>query len=222
MPLTPYGRREVGLATLLAIALAVVANWLFWPLMAVPIAVWLWVLWFFRDPRRSPPTDPALLVSPADGRVSDVTPLGTDSPLAAEGVRVGVFMSIFNVHVNRCPFDGVVERIDHQPGAFFDARSAQAIERNESATIYLTVRHEQREYPVVVRQIAGRVARRIVTDLRPGQQVARGQRIGMIKFGSRCELLVPIELAGRVAVEVGQTVTAGRSVLVEIGKDDRP
>jgi phosphatidylserine decarboxylase len=131
-------------------------------------------------------------------------------------------MSIFNVHVNRCPFDGVVERIDHQPGAFFDARSAQAIERNESATIYLTVRHEQREYPVVVRQIAGRVARRIVTDLRPGQQVARGQRIGMIKFGSRCELLVPIELAGRVAVEVGQTVTAGRSVLVEIGKDDRP
>ncbi len=222
MPLTPYGRREVLLATLLAIALAVVANWLFWPLMAVPIAVWLWVLWFFRDPHRSPPADPASLVSPADGRVSDVTPLGTDSPLAAEGVRVGVFMSIFNVHVNRSPFDGVVERIDHQPGRFFDARSAEAIERNESATIHMTVTWEGRAYPLVVRQIAGRVARRIVTDLRPGQQVARGQRIGMIKFGSRCELLVPIELAGRVAVEVGQTVTAGRSVLVEIGKDDRP
>lgn len=222
MPLTPYGRREVLLATLLAIALAVGANWLFWPLMAVPIALWLWVLWFFRDPRRSLPADPAAFVSPADGRVVDVTPLGSDSLLGREGVRVGIFMSVFDVHVNRCPFDGVIERVDHRDGSFFDARSAEAIERNESATIHMTVTWQGQEYPLVFRQIAGLVARRIVTDLRPGQQVVRGQRVGMIKFGSRCELLVPIELAGRVAVEVGQKVAAGRSVLVEISRNVQP
>jgi len=115
------------------------------------------------------------------------------------------------VHVNRCPEAATVVRVEHCDGAFLDARRAEAAERNESATILMTARGG---HPLVVRQVAGRIARRIVTDLSEGQSLARGQRVGMIKFGSRVELMVPRDLVGRVCVSVGQRVLAGRTVLV--------
>ena len=220
MPLTKYGVRELLLMTLF-IAGAMVAAVYFaspwcWSLIAiVPLsAVWLWVLWFFRDPKRYPPQGEGLLISPCDGNVSDITPIGADSPLGEPGIRVGVFMNVFSVHVNRSPADVRVEHVEHIAGAFMDVRNPLAYERNESASIFVTMRMGAVEYPLVVRQVAGFVARRIVTDLREGQQLAAAERIGMIKFGSRCEILVPETLRPKVMVRLGDKVRAGESVLV--------
>jgi phosphatidylserine decarboxylase len=183
-------------------------------LAALPIALWVYVLAFFRDPDRRIPDGPGLMVSPADGRVADITRVGPDSPLGRDGVKIGVFMSVFNCHVNRSPVDGTIESIEHTVGSFLDVRKAEAIERNEAATIRMTCRRGGVEYPLLVRQIAGLVARRIVTDLVEGQAVRRGRRIGMIKFGSRLELWAPAELVGAVLVREGQVVRAGQSVLL--------
>jgi len=231
--LTPYGRREWLGSTAVAVAgvaaLAVMA-WLMSPWCLLPVvpivAVWLWVLWFFRDPDRTPPDEDGTFLSPADGVVADITNVGPDSELAADGVKIGIFMSIFNVHVNRAACDGRVASVEHRPGAFLDARQPDASSRNESATIRLVHRRGKREYPVVVRQIAGLVARRIITDLAEGQSVRAGERIGMIKFGSRLELLVPRELAGEVRVALGDRAVAGQTVLLaapqEPGHDATP
>jgi len=218
--LTKYGKRELLLMTLLIAAAAVgavyVASPWVWSLIAlIPLtAIWLWVLWFFRDPTRYPPQGEGLLISPADGRVSDITPIGSDSPLGEPGLRVGVFMNVFSVHVNRSPADVRVEHVEHVPGAFMDVRNPLAYERNESAAIFVTMRMNGVEHPLVVRQVAGYVARRIVTDLRQGQQLAAAERIGMIKFGSRVEVLVPETLRPKVMVRIGDKVRAGESVLV--------
>jgi len=223
--LSRYGLREWAACTAVAAAgcaaLGVMA-WLMSPLclLAVPpiVLVWLWVTWFFRDPDRRVPAEPGVFVSPADGRVTDVTPLGPDSALGTDGIRVGVFMSIFDVHVNRAPCDGTIEGVEHRDGAFLDARKPEAASANESATIRLNHRHAGRDHRLIVRQVAGLIARRIVTDLREAQTVRRGERLGMIKFGSRLELLLPRELVGEVRVAVGDRAVAGRTVLVAAPK----
>ena len=219
--LTHYGRRELFLATLAYAAVAALGTYLgrnyspwFLAIGFIAGVVWVWVLAFFRDPDRNTPQEPGLFISPADGRVADITPLGPDSALGRDGVQVGVFMNVMNVHVNRAPCDGRVETVIHRRGTFMDVRGAEAVLSNEAATITMTHTHQGRPHTVIVRQIAGLVARRIVTDLQIGQQVRRGQRIGMIKFGSRLELLVPAELLGEVRVKVGQRVRAGQTVLV--------
>jgi len=219
--LTKYGRRELIISTVAFVIVVAALGWLSravcpWAITlgVIPLAVWVWVLWFFRDPRRQGPDDPAMLVSPADGRVSDITPVGPDSPLGRDGLRVGVFMSVFSVHVNRSPAEAVVESVEHRDGAFLDARNPAASERNESATIRMTHVYGGVEYPIVVRQVAGLVARRIVTDLTQGRKLARGERIGMVKFGSRLELLVPRALVGEVCVQVGDRVLAGQTALI--------
>ena len=200
--------------------LAWAGSWWLLTAGAVPLAVWLWVLWFFRDPPRDTPHSPGLFVSPADGTVSDITPVGPQCELGRSGLRLGVFMSIFDVHVNRSPCQGRVQAVEHRDGAFLDARDPSASDRNEAATIRMTYPWAGREYPIVVRQVAGLIARRIVTDLAEGQSLARGDRIGMIKFGSRLELLVPQELVGEVRAKVGQRVRAGETVLVAAPSGD--
>ncbi len=227
MRITQYGIREIRIATVLAwslCALLVLAAlgltpWL-WPLADLPLLVWLLVVWFFRDPDRTVPDGEGLFVSPADGRVADVTSIGADSELGCDGVRIGIFMSIFDVHVNRTPCDGQIQDVLHRPGQFLDARNPAAREKNESATIRLIHTHNRQEYPVVVRQIAGLIARRIVTSLEIGQTVTRGGRFGMIKFGSRLELLIPRELLGEVCVKVGQHVKGGQTVLA-VAKEEQ-
>jgi len=209
-----YGRREIVLATVLAAAAAAGLAWLFVPAAAVPVAAWLAVLWFFRDPHRTIPDEDGVLVSPADGRVTDVTPVGADSELGRAGLKIGVFMSVFDVHVNRSPAAGRVESVTYRPGGFLDARDPAAGERNESATIRLACTRDGRALPVVVRQVAGLIARRIVTDVKIGQDLEIGQRIGMIKFGSRVELIAPTELAGEVRVKPHQKVRAGQTILL--------
>jgi len=220
---TKHGRREVLLATLGEVGLSAIIAWTAvrvspWVLLglAFPLAAWAWLVWFFRDPERQVPDGDGLFLSPADGRVTDITQIGTAGALGRDGVQVGVFMNIFDVHVNRAPCSGRIERIERNPGRFLDARDPAARLKNESVTITMTHTRAGRDYPIIVRQIAGLIARRIVTDLRTDQQVRPGQRIGMIKFGSRVELLVPRELAGVVRVTVGQRVKAGSTVLLAV------
>ncbi len=220
-PLTRYGRREwlgaTGLAALGCAALIVMGALMSWLcLLPLPliVIVWVWVVWFFRDPERTPPDEPGTFLSPADGTVADISPVDADSDLGTEGLRIGIFMSIFNVHVNRAPCDGRVAAIDRSEGGYADARTPEAAASNQSTTIHLACDHGGREVPVIVRQIAGLVARRIVTDLIRGQEVKRGRRIGMIKFGSRLELIVPEALARDVRVAVGDRTIAGETVLL--------
>ena len=219
IPLASYGRRELILATVLLAALAAVGGMLFRPAALLPAAVWVYVLSFFRDPPRRPEL-PTGLLSPADGVVTDISPVGPDSGLGVAATRIGVFMSVFNCHVNRSPCRGTVVRVDHHGGGFVDARRPDASETNESATVLLDCPDGDRTFPVAIRQVAGLVARRIVTDVRIGQVLGRGERIGMIKFGYRVELLVPEDRLGAIAVRVGQKVKAGRTVLVAAGTQE--
>ncbi len=219
--LTKYGRREMVVITIVCLGAIAGLGWLFRPAIFVPAAVLVWAAWFFRDPDRVCPDEPGLLISPADGRVADITNVGPESVLGCDGVRVSVFMNVFNVHVNRSPAEAVVVSIAHREGAFLDVRAEGASEKNESAEIHLEYSADGRKFPLVVRQIAGLVARRIVTDLEPSQHLTRGQRIGMIKFGSRLELLVPSELVDEVCVKVGQRVKAGTTVLVRVSPEFR-
>ncbi len=210
----------VGLCALTAMA-ATRYSPLFWPMKAAVILIWLWVLWFFRDPQRQTPTEGGLFISPADGRVADITPLGADGPLGREAVQIGIFMNVFSVHVNRTPCAGRVESVEHLDGAFMDIRKAEAILKNESTTIRMMHHYDGCDYPIIVRQVAGLVARRIVTDLSPGQSLERGERIGMIKFGSRLEIVVPVELVGEVCVQVGQRAWAGRTILISTNNSEK-
>lgn len=226
--LTKYGRREwltlsAILATHIVIFSVLAAGGAWWlAIAAVPVAiVWGWVLWFFRDPERSTTDTTGAFISPADGRVAEITPVGPEGPLGRDGVRIGVFMNIFSVHVNRSPCDGRVEKAEHHAGAFLDARLPEAAWKNEHATLFLTHRRHGVDWPIVVRQVAGKVARRIVTAVKPGQELRRGERFGMIKFGSYLELTVPRELAGEVRVKLGEQVYAGRTVLIECADGGR-
>lgn len=218
--LTRYGLRELAIATILLVLCLGGIAWLsatactLWALLAIlPLAVYGWILWFFRDPQRETPSEPGLVISPADGRVADITNVGPDSELGRDGVKIGIFMNVFNVHVNRSPVEATVEEVIHRPGAFLDVRDPHASEKNESTTIRLRYNHEGTELPIVVRQIAGLVARRIVTDLKNNQSLQRGEKIGMIKFGSRLEVFLPNELQGEVRVQLGQKAFAGSTIL---------
>lgn len=224
--LTKYGRREWIACSVISVALLDIIGvlaWVYTPWLAAlagpVLVVWGWAIWFFRDPDRKAPDEPSVFVSSADGIVADITPVGPDEALGAAGTRIGVFMNIFNVHVNRVPCDGRVVSIEHNPGVFLDVRKPEAAFRNESTTIRLAVTHGGHEHTVLVRQIAGLVARRIVTDLSPDQQVRCGQRMGMIKFGSRLELWLPRELVGDIRVAIGDPAVAGVTVLAAAPKE---
>ncbi|MFW6146457.1 MAG: phosphatidylserine decarboxylase [Planctomycetota bacterium] len=214
---TDSRRERIG-ATALLVGVMIGAALLVRPVFAAGIiavlaAVWGWVLWFFRDPPRTIPAGPGLFVSPADGVVTDITPLGDDSELGCEGVRIGVFMSIFDVHVNRAPCDGVVARMTSNVGQYLDVRREDAWRLNESHLLLLDHVVDGVTYPVGVRQVAGLVARRIVCRVKSGDRLSRGQRFGLVKFGSRLELLLPSALAAEPVVRVGRRVRAGSSVL---------
>jgi phosphatidylserine decarboxylase len=223
MKITPYGKSVLAWMTLLCGALAAGAAWLAWMFspvvlvsLLVPAVVWGWAVWFFRDPDRESPSEPNLVVAPADGRVADITPLGEESELGEDGVRIGIFMNVVNVHVNRMPMDAVVVETRHRPGLFMDVRDPVAAEKNESTTLKLLLRQGGTERTVLVRQVAGLVARRIVTDVQPGQSFHRGQRFGMIRFGSRLEVLLPADLVEEVRVTVGQKTLAGETILATL------
>jgi len=211
IPVTSYGTRELLLGSMLCAAAVAFSLWFFWPLALAAAALWLWLIAFFRDPERNCPQEDNALLSPADGTVVDVEVVDPPADyLDGPALRVGVFMSIFNVHVNRSPTAGTVRFRRYVPGTFWDARDARAATQNEHNLLGLERADGRR---VMVNQIAGAVARRIVCEAQPGDSLGTGQRFGMVKFGSRLELFVPQSDKVTVQVATGDKVKAGRDVL---------
>ncbi|MCX7817385.1 MAG: phosphatidylserine decarboxylase family protein [Syntrophales bacterium] len=182
------------------------------PFLAVLLGVsTLFVSWFFRNPERNIPSNPALILAPADGRIIKVENGVTHEMLGEPCRKVSIFMNVFNVHVNRAPCGGLVEDISYRKGQFFAANLDRAVFENEQNALLL--RREDGKKLVVV-QIAGLVARRIVCWVTRGTEVLRGQRFGMIKFGSRLDVYLPVET--RILVKVGDRVLAGESPIGEL------
>jgi phosphatidylserine decarboxylase len=178
---------------------------------AVPLAMLGLIVYFFRDPHREIPVDADAIVSPADGVIAEVAELEHYDFLDGPAVRIGIFLSIFNVHINRSPRAAQVLAMDYKPGEFLNALNPESAIRNE----YMWIGFEDSERQgtrFAVRQISGLLARRIVCTLRPGLNVRRGEKFGMIKLGSRTELIMPRD-AVRVETAVGQVVHAGSTIL---------
>jgi len=189
--------------------------WLFMIIYAVSWLLIAEVVWFFRDPRRVVPTDPAALVSPSDGTVTHVETVEDSDFPGGRALRVSIFLSIFNVHVNRVPRTGRVTDVRYFRGEYLDARHADCAARNEQLWIDMT--DAATGQPIRVKQIAGAIARRIVCVLKPGEEVRAGERFGMIKFGSRTDVLVPPETAKEVLVKVGDKVCGAKTILIRVG-----
>ena len=213
-PFARWGWRELNLFGWPLVALAIVFLCLDDPwrwLAVVPLALLGQLLYFFRDPKRTIPEGPNLIVAPADGTVTDVTPLATYDFFDGPAVRIGIFLSVFNVHINRAPFAGRVVEMNYRPGEFLNALRPESAQRNEFMWIGLE-RLDNPQLRFAVRQISGMLARRIVCDLRTGTAVPRGEKFGMIKLGSRTELILPAE-AVQVHVRPGDKVRAGSDVV---------
>ena len=170
--------------------------------------VTLFELYFFRDPERVPPTDQDALISPADGKVILVEKVFDDRFINDHVYKVSIFMNVFNVHVNRMPFAGTVENIIYSPGKFYSADSDKGGLENEYCTLVMETEQSKR---YAVTQIAGLIARRIVCWAEKGDTIERGQRFGLIRFGSRVDLYLPLKT--NLEVSTGQKVKAGETVI---------
>jgi len=176
-------------------------------LAAVPVVLALFFLWFFRDPHRTIPSGPGQVVSPGDGVVTDAEWIETPH---GPRLRLSIFLSVFNVHVNRCPIGGRVTLVELRKGAFMNAMKHESVLANEQTLITI----DAGGYEVSFKQIAGLLARRIVCNLKAGDVVQRGDRMGLIKFGSRVDVLMPAE--AELKVKKGTKVKGGSTVLAEI------
>jgi len=190
---------------------AALIGWLtspFWALPALLLAAFF--LWFFRDPDRVIPGEAFALVSPADGKVTDV------SPVMSKGtprLRISIFLNVFDVHVNRSPVSGVIREVQYQRGKFVNAMNAASAEQNEQNVVTV----EANGQTVVFKQIAGLLARRIVFNKKVGDRVERGERVGLIKFGSRVDVL--LDASAALEVKVGDRVKGGSSVLAYLNAE---
>jgi phosphatidylserine decarboxylase len=210
---TRHGTREMLIGSVVLAVVAVGLGLAWWPLALVIVPVLAWLFAFFRDPEREIPLEQNTMVSPADGKVSDITEVEHDELLGGPAVRVGIFLSVFNVHVNRSPCDCKVLKVEHKSGRFINAlRHDQASEQNEAKTVVLAEPTSGRAV-AVVRLIVGMIARRIIFTPQVGEVLSRGQRIGMIKFGSRTELSIAKWLEPEVRVTVGDNVRGGADVI---------
>jgi len=200
-----YGSVMLGAALLL--------GWLTAPAWAViPVLLGAFFMWFFRDPERTIPSDPGAVVSPADGKVTSV------SRVEVEGQpfqRISIFLNVFNVHVNRAPIAGKIRSAHYQPGKFLNAMNPDCAECNEQNTVLI----DGDGHSVTFKQIAGLLARRIVFNKRIGDEVARGERVGLIKFGSRTDVL--LEPSAEISVKAGDHVKGGSSILAFLKISER-
>jgi phosphatidylserine decarboxylase len=180
-------------------------GWLTQPAWAViPFLLAAFFLWFFRDPERAIPQEPGAVVSPGDGKVTEIAPVTVGSERLT---RISIFLSVFNVHVNRAPISGVIRDVRYQRGKYLNAMNAASAEQNEQNVVTL----EGDGQRVVFKQIAGLLARRIVFHPKVGDRLERGQRVGLIKFGSRVDVLM--DASAQLQVKVGDRVKGGESVL---------
>jgi phosphatidylserine decarboxylase len=187
--------------------LAIALSWIgFTGLAVVSFAATLFVVFFFRNPERTIPGEPGLLVSPADGRILKVEDVVLDGLLSGRFRKVSIFMNVFNVHVNRAPYSGRVEKIEYHGGKFLSANLDKASADNEKNTILIRTKEGKMFLTI---QIAGLIARRIVCWIGEGMEIARGQQFGLICFGSRLEVVLPLE--SKILVQVGQKVRAGET-----------
>jgi phosphatidylserine decarboxylase len=220
-PVTRYGWPQVvvypGVAVIAMVVFPLLAGSLpFWIILLVEsvLAVGLiWAVAFFRDPRRRCPSDANLLLAPADGRITDLQEVQENTFIGGAALRIGIFLSIFDVHINRAPCDVRVEAVTYKKGRYKNAMNPESGRVNESNDLGL-VRTGSPEDKLVVRQISGAIARRIVCEAAPGKKLAAGQKFGMIKFGSRTELYVPVRANSRCLVRVGNKVKAGLTPLI--------
>lgn len=211
----PEGRKFVLISAFLTLAIySLISPFLGWLMVLVTI----WVATFFRDPIRTTPTDPKLIVAPADGLVTMITrvppPPELAGDLSGEFTRVSIFMSVFDVHINRSPIAGTIRRIAYIPGKFLNADLDKASEDNERQH-FLVEREDG--VKIAFTQIAGLVARRIMAFVAEGDRVAAGERIGLIRFGSRVDVFLPAGTGSQILL--GQRAIAGETILGEIGVD---
>ena len=227
MKLTRYGMREwLGggiIALILLAAAAVIAvqysKNLGMGFGAFVVLYWLYIAFFFRVPNRRIPNDPSLILSPADGVIQDmeVIPAGKLSISQNQDmVRIGIFLSVFDVHVNRAPTDMTVINKLCRPGKYLDARNCHASRDNESVLLRGIAQVAGWEFSIGVRQISGAIARRIVCPVEVGSKLRRGEIYGMIKFGSRTELFLPVSDRIRIRAQVGDRVHSGTYVMAEV------
>jgi phosphatidylserine decarboxylase len=222
IPLTRYGLPEVVVYPAIIAGLMAGAALLapFLPMGVIVAAevvltlVLAWALMFFRDPHRRTLQDDTLLLAPADGRIADVETVDEKDFLGGPAVRIGIFLSIFNTHINRAPCSAKVEKITYRPGRYLNAMNRLAGKVNESNNLALR-RTGSPQDRLLVRQISGAIARRIVCAAREGQQLVGGERFGMIKFGSRTELYLPASDRIECLVRVGDRVKAGLTPLAK-------
>ncbi|HEY2807112.1 MAG TPA: phosphatidylserine decarboxylase family protein [Gemmatimonadales bacterium] len=213
MPIAPEGWPFIRIGLALEVALGILW-WAFpgWTVVLVAIGavlvVWLFV--FFRDPERDGPRDDGLVISPADGKVISIAQVDEPMYLHAKATRISIFMNVVNVHVNRYPVNGEIEIVHYNPGEFLVASHEKASLLNEQASVGI----KSPKGMVLVRQIAGSIARRIVTDGSPGEMARQGERMGMIRFGSRVDIfLTP---GAKIRVNLGDKTHAGTTVLAEL------
>jgi phosphatidylserine decarboxylase len=187
-------------------------SWGLWLAAFVLLLLALWVAYFFRDPERTGDRGPSLVVSPADGKLIMITEVDEPSFMQGRAVRLSIFMNVFNVHVNRYPVDGVVRYVHYNKGKFFNAAAEKSSLENEQMSVGIdTGRHR-----ILVRQIAGLIARRIVTYSKVDEAVRQGDRMGIIRFGSRVDVFLPVNSTLRA--KIGDITVAGVTILAELPK----
>jgi phosphatidylserine decarboxylase len=227
LALTKYGWPEVVIFPAIVLGAMIVyfvvgvlylSVWTIISIEAVPAVVLIWVLSFFRDPYRLCPKDANLLLSPADGGVTDIEIVKENDFIGEHAIRIGIFLSIFDVHINRAPCNAKVARISHKKGRYKNAASPESGRVNESNDLYI-IRTDSPKDRLIVRQVSGAIARRIVCATKEGQELSGGEKFGMIKFGSRTELYVPARANIKCLVQTGDKVKAGLTPLVRYEKE---
>lgn len=200
-----------ALAAAVAFGLALARrSFTLWLVALLLLVVALWIAYFFRDPERMGERGDALVVSPADGKVVMMTEVDEPTFLHGRAMRVSIFMNVFSVHVNRYPVGGTVKYVNYAPGRFLNAVKEESSLSNEMRSVGI----ESGTNRVLVRQIAGLIARRIVTYSREGDRAVQGERFGIIRFGSRVDVFLPT--SSRLRVQLGQQATAGSTILAEL------
>jgi phosphatidylserine decarboxylase len=187
-------------------------SWGLWLAALVLLLLALWVAYFFRDPERVGDRGPSLVVSPADGKLIMITEVDEPGFIKGRAIRLSIFMNVFNVHVNRYPVDGVVKFVHYNKGKFFNAAAEKSSLENEQMSVGI----DTGRYPILVRQIAGLIARRIVTYSRLGEKVKQGERLGIIRFGSRVDVFIPP--GSTIKAKLGDATVAGVTILADLPK----
>ena len=228
IPLTKYGLPQVVVYPAVVLAVMVVfpltiaaflPNWAVLAIEVILAVILIWALMFFRDPERRCPANPNLLLAPADGRITEIETVSETNFIGGPALRIGIFLSIFDTHINRAPCNVKIQKITYKKGKYLNAMNPQSGRLNESNELDL-IRTDTPKDRLIVRQISGAIARRIVCETKEGRELSGGQKFGMIKFGSRTELYLPIHENAKCFVKIGDKVKAGITPLVKYESRD--